>query len=136
MNTTTNTEKKTQVQMLSEIRDYIEKTEGPDEMLEFLDGRIELLKAQAEASKARKAAKKKTDDPLAAAVAAQITGELKTVNDIVEAISKDFPDATNSKVVARLTALCKQGIIGKVQIAVGQGKRAMAYALAEYMPKD
>ena len=137
MSTTTNAvEKKTQSQMFKEIYNFILDNQGPDEMLEFLNGRIDLLATQAEASKKRKAAKKQTDDPLMAAVAAQIGSELKTVNDIIAAIEKDFPEVSAPKVVARLTALGKQGLIGKIQVSLGGGKKVMAYALSEYMPKD
>lgn len=132
-------EKKTQAQMFTEIRNYLEQTAdnaAADEWIAFLDGRIELLASQAEAAKKRKAAKKVTADPMAAAVAAQIGEKLKTVNDILDGVVDEFPEATSAKVVARLTKLAKDGVIGKTQVNLGGGKRATAYALIESMPKS
>lgn len=131
-------EKKTNVQVLNEIRNYLAECEGTEEWVTFLDGRIELMVNQAAKSKARKAAKaaEKPEDEMLAAVQAQLGDKLITVNEIVDALTPEFPEVTKAKVVNRLTRLVKSGVAGKMQVSVGEGKRLMAYALAEYMPSD
>ena len=44
-------------------------------------------------------------------------------------------EVTKAKVIARLTKLVKEGFAGKVQVKV-DGKRVMAYALADAIPAD
>ena len=129
-------EKKTQAQMFDEIRGILINQGAPYEYVEFLDGRIALLAAQADKAKQRKAAKEKPEDVLLAAVAAQLGEKLKTSEEIVVALEGEFPEVTKNKVVARLTQLIRDGVAGKIQVSAGGGKRIMAYALAEFMPSD
>lgn len=131
-------EKKTNVQMFNEIYEYLSERDVPNEWLEFIDSRIELLTKQAEKSKERKAAKaaEKPADEMLAAVQAELGEKLRTVDDITNAIMPKFPEATRAKVVNRLTRLVKNGVAGKLQVSVGDGKRVMAYALAEFMPAE
>jgi len=136
MTKTANVEKKTQVQMFDEIRGYLINQGAPYEFVEFLDGRISLLTAQAEKAKERKSKKEKPEDKMLAAVEAQLGEKLKTGEEITEALVEEFPEVSKAKVTARLTTLVHNGVAGKIQVAVGGGKRIMAYALAEYMPKD
>ena len=138
MKNTNAVEKKTQVQMFSEIINMIHPLEGSDEYVEFLRGRVDLLLKQGEAAKARKAKKaaEKGDDELMAAVAAQLDSRLKTRDEITEALELDFPEVTKAKVTARLSKLVAQGVAGKLRINLGEGKRCMAYALAQFIPND
>ena len=134
--TNTTVERKTQVQMFKEIRSFLEVNGAADEMVEFLDGRIELLENQAARAKERKASKAKPEDAMLAAVAACMSDKLKTGEEIAEELSEQFPEISRSKVVARLKVLVDQGIIGKVKIKAGAGRTVMAYALAEYIPVE
>lgn len=131
-----NTEKKTQAQMFAEIAGILSKLEGTEEYVEFLDGRIELLENQAARAKERKANKEKPEDPMLAAVLAQVGEKLKTGDEIAAALEAEFPEISRSKVVARLKVLIDQGLVGKISVKAGAGKRVMAYALKEYMPAD
>jgi len=136
-NTNVNKEK-TQSQYFAEIIQMIHEIEGSEEYVQFLRGRIDLLAKQSEAAKARKAKKaaEKGDDELTSAVAAQLSSVLKTRDEITEALEADFPEVSKAKVTARLSKLVKEGVAGKVQMNMGEGKRAMAYALAEFIPSD
>ena len=136
-NTNVNKEK-TQAQYFSDIMCMIRDMEGSEEYVKFLQGRIDLLVKQSEAAKARKVKKaaEKGADELTEAVAAQLTSVLKTRDEITEALEVDFPEVTKAKVTARLSKLVKEGVAGKLQINLGEGKRAMAYALAEFIPSD
>jgi len=133
-----NVEKKTQAQYFTEIINMIHEMEGSEEYVQFLRGRIELLTKQGQAAKERKAKKaaEKGDDELTAAVAAQLDSRLKTRDEITEALEVDFPEVTKAKVTARLSKLVKNGVAGKLEINVGQGRRVMAYALAQFIPVD
>ena len=131
-------EKKTQVQMFSEIINMIHPLEGSDEYVEFLRGRIDLLLKQGEKAKERKAKKaaERGEDEMTAAIAAQLDSRLKTRDEITSALELDFPEITKAKVTARLSKLVEQGVAGKLRINVGEGKRCMAYALAQFIPSD
>ena len=133
-----NVEKKTQTQYFTEIINMIHEMEGSEEYVQFLRGRIELLTKQGQAAKERKAKKaaEKGEDELTAAVAAQLDSRLKTRDEITEALEVDFPEVTKAKVTARLSKLVKNGVAGKLEINVGQGRRVMAYALAQFIPAD
>lgn len=138
----TNVEKKTQVQMFTEIREFLKNQEATNpevrEHINFLQDRIDLLVNQSIRAKERKQekAKEKPDDELYAAVAAQLGEQLKTREDIVAALEVEFPEISAAKVTNRLTKLVKAGVAGKMTVNVGEGRRIMAYALAEYMPAE
>ncbi len=131
-------EKKTQAQYFAEIAGILNGMDGMDEYVDFLNGRIELLENQAAKAKERKAKKaaEKGEDELYAAVAAELGEKLKTRDEITEALEESFPEVTKAKVTARLSKLVAAGVAGKIQVNVGQGKRVMAYALAEFIPVD
>lgn len=95
-----------------------------------------MAQIDAKAGKAReRAAKNKTaGDELRAEVLAHITDELQTA-DTITAMVEGFEDITKSKVVARLTQLCKNGDIVKEQVKVGDRKQ-MAYRLATDVDSD
>ena len=131
-----NVEKKTQAQYFTEIINMIHEMEGSEEYVQFLRGRIELLTKQGQAAKERKAKKAAEKGELTTAVAAQLDSRLKTRDEITEALEVDFPEVTKAKVTARLSKLVKNGVAGKLEINVGQGRRVMAYALAQFIPVD
>lgn len=136
----TNVEKKTQTQMFTEIREFLKNQEAANpevrEYINFLQDRIDLLVNQSIRAKERKQAKEKPEDELYAAVAAQLGENLKTREDIVAALEVEFPEVSPAKVTNRLTKLVNAGIAGKISVNVGEGRRVMAYALAEYMPAE
>ena len=129
-------EKKTQAQYFAEIAGILNEMPDMEEYVEFLNNRIELLENQAARAKARKAAKEKPEDELMEAVLAQLGESLKTGAEITEALEVEFPEVSKAKVINRLTKLVKTGVAGKIQVKVGDGKRVMAYALAEFMPSE
>lgn len=138
----TNVEKKTQTQMFTEIREFLKNQEAANpevrEYINFLQDRIDLLVNQSIRAKERKQAKakEKPEDELYAAVAAQLGENLKTREDIVAALEVEFPEVSPAKVTNRLTKLVNAGVAGKISVNVGEGRRVMAYALAEYMPTE
>jgi len=138
----TNVEKKTQTQMFTEIREFLKNQEAANpevrEYINFLQDRIDLLVNQSIRAKERKQAKakEKSEDELYAAVAAQLGENLKTREDIVAALEVEFPEVSPAKVTNRLTKLVNAGVAGKISVNVGEGRRVMAYALAEYMPAE
>lgn len=129
-------EKKTQAQYFAEIAGILNEMPDMGEYVDFLNGRIELLENQAARAKERKAAKVKPEDALLAAVEGELNDKLKTGAEITEALEVEFPEVTKAKVINRLTKLVKDGVAGKIQVKVGDGKRVMAYALAEFMPSE
>ena len=138
MKNTNVAEKKTQVEYFTEIINMIHEMEGSEEYVQFLRGRIDLLAKQSEKARERKAKKaaEKGEDELYTAVAAQLDSRLKTRDEITETLKVDFPEVTKAKVTARLSKLVKEGVAGKLQLNIGDGKRVMGYALAQFIPTD
>lgn len=136
----TNVEKKTQSQMFTEIREFLKNEEAthPEvrEYIVFLQDRIDLLVNQSIRAKERKQNKQKPEDTLYAAVAGKLNDKLKTREDIVAELEVEFPEISPAKVTNRLTKLVNAGVAGKISVNVGEGRRVMAYALAEYMPAE
>lgn len=97
----------------ADIADYVKKT-------------IEQIENKASKAKERAAEKKSEGDELRKAVADVLTEELQTAEDILDQI--DMEEVTKSKVVARLTALIKDGFARKEQIKV-DSRKVMGYAL-------
>lgn len=97
----------------ADIADYVAKT-------------IEQIENKAAKAKERAATKKSEGDELRHAVADVLTEELQTAEDILGQIEAE--DITKSKVVARLTALIKDGFARKEQIKV-DSRKVMGYAL-------
>ena len=134
-NTNVNKEK-TQTEYFVEIANFIELNGGDPDWVKFLYGRVDLLARQAAKAKERKSKKNKPEDAMLAAVAGCIGEKLKTSDEIVAELEGEFPEISRNKVVARLKTLIEQGTVGKISVNVGGGKRKVAYALAEFMPKD
>ena len=105
---------------------------GREDIVEFATLEIGRLEAKAEKAKERRAAEA---DVLKDAVAGVLNDELQTSEEITEQVMDAAEEVTKAKVIARLTKLVKEGFAGKVQVKV-DGKRVMAYALADAIPAD
>ena len=101
-----------------------------DKVLEFIDTQVAQIDAKAAKAKARAGEKKAEGDALRAEVAAHITTEFQTADDIT-ALVEGFEDVTKAKVVARLTQLVNAGIVVKEQIKTEDGRKVMSYKLSE-----
>lgn len=135
------TKKVTKAMVLSTIEGYFAE-EDKDTVLAVVDG-LEVkvndvldyvvktqdqIAAKAEKAKAYVAKKKAEGDELKEAVAAVLTEELQTREDILAALDAD-EDVTIAKVGARLTALVKVGQAVKEEMKTVTGKK-MGYKLA------
>ena len=101
-----------------------------EDIVAFCDNEIALLDGKADKAKARAAKKKAEGDTLQDEVAALLTGELQTIDAIMEGITDE--DATKAKVQARLTKLVNAGVAIKEQVTVeidGKKTKRMAYAI-------
>ena len=93
---------------------------------EFLEKQVAQIDAKAAKAKERADEKKAEGDALRAEVAAHITTEFQTADDIT-ALVEGFEDITKAKVVARLTQLVNAGDVVKEQIKTEDGRKIMAY---------
>lgn len=97
------------------------------EMLEWCDKEIAALNAKNEKAKERAAEKRAEGDALRAKVAAVITNEPKTVNDILAELGDET--LTPAKVVARTKQLVAEGKVTRNYIKA-DGRKLTAYVLA------
>lgn len=104
-------------------------TEGKDEAIAFINKEIAALDAKNEKAKERAAAKRAEGDAMKAAIAGVLGDEPMTVNDILEAISAEYPDVTPAKVVNRVNGLVKDEAASKETIKV-EGRKLVAYTKA------
>lgn len=121
--------KVTNKEMFGKIREVLSAStvEDKDELIAFVDSRIELIEKKA-AKAAETAAEKKNEiDELTEVIKSILTGEPQTADDILVQVSGD--DVTIAKVRARLTKLEKAGIAVKSEVKV-EGKVKKAYTLA------
>ena len=100
-----------------------------DKVLEFIDTQVAQIDAKAAKAKERAGKKKTEGDALRAEVAAHITTEFQTADDIT-ALVEGFEDITKAKVVARLTQLVNAGDVVKESQKVGD-RKVMCYKLAD-----
>ena len=106
-----------------------------DKVLEFIDTQVAQIDAKAAKAKERAGEKKAEGDALRAEVAAHITTEFQTADDIT-ALVEGFEDITKAKIVARLTQLVKTGEVVKELQKVGD-RKVMCYKLAgDAAPED
>ena len=102
------------------------------DMVAFCEKEINALTTRAEKAKERAAEKRAEGDELQAAVLAALTDEPATRQDVTDRIEGE--DVSLAKVGYRLTALVKQGLAVKEEIAVtgedGKSKKMAAYRLA------
>lgn len=129
----TNT-KMTKTQMFEETITALRMLEGTEDLIAFHEKQIAQLEAKAAKAKETAAKKRAENDALCGAVAAALTNEATIIDEIVDRVEFDG-EVTRSKVVNRLTKLCKEGRATKSEISVkgedGKSKKVSAYALAE-----
>lgn len=119
-------------------RDYFEMLKGfipadaerATELVEFIDKQIEQLDAKATKARERAAERKAEGDELRAMVAAAVTEEFQTIDQIMTAMELDDPDVTRAKITARLGQLVKAGEVMKVAMTVDK-RRVMHYKLVD-----
>lgn len=119
-------------------RDYFEMLKGfipadaerAAELVEFIDKQIEQLDAKAAKARERAAERKAEGDELRAMVAAAVTDEFQTIDQIMTAMELDDPDVTRAKITARLGQLVKAGEVMKVAMTVDK-RRVMHYKLVD-----
>ena len=104
---------------------------GANDVLDFIDRQVELLDKRAAASKERAAKKRAASDELTELIYTMIfeAEDLITADEIVEKI--DDEEVTKNKVTARVSKLVKAGRVAKEQVKLEDGKKRMAYRIAE-----
>lgn len=132
-------EKMTKAMYFEVIRGIVEgldagafpKGVGADDVLDFIDRQVELLDKRAAASKERAAKKRAASDELTELIYTMIfeAEDFITADEIVEKI--DDEEVTKNKVTARVSKLVKAGRVAKEQVKLEDGKKRMAYKVAE-----
>jgi len=104
---------------------------GADDVLDFIDRQVELLDKRAAASKERAAKKRAASDELTELIYTMIfeAEDFITADEIVEKIGDE--EVTKNKVTARVSKLVKAGRVAKEQVKLEDGKKRMAYRIAE-----
>jgi hypothetical protein len=120
--------KKENYEMLMEIVEN-SNSEMKAELVDFITKQIESIDAKAAKAKEKAAEKRAEGDELRAAVKAVLTEELQTAETILGQIEGE--ELTKAKIVARLTQLVKNGEASKEEVKTEEGKKVMAYKLAE-----
>lgn len=120
--------KKENYEMLMEIVEN-SNSEMKVELVDFITKQIESIDAKAAKAKEKAAEKRAEGDELRAAVKAVLTEELQTAETILSQIEGE--ELTKAKIVARLTQLVKNGEASKEEVKTEEGKKVMAYKLAE-----
>lgn len=102
-----------------------------DDVLDFIDRQVALLDKRAAASKERAAKKRAASDELTELIYTMIfeAEDFITADDIVEKIGDE--EVTKNKVTARVSKLIKAGRVAKEQVKLEDGKKRMAYRIAE-----
>lgn len=120
--------KKENYEMLMEIVEN-SNSEMKAELVDFITKQIESIDAKAAKAKEKAAEKRAEGDELRAAVKSVLTEELQTAETILGQIEGE--ELTKAKIVARLTQLVKNGEASKEEVKTEEGKKVMAYKLAE-----
>ena len=120
--------KKENYEMLLEIVEN-SNSEIKAELVEFITKQINSIDAKAAKAKEKAAEKRAEGDELRAAVKAVLTNELQTAEMILGQIEGE--ELTKAKITARLTQLIKAGEAVKEEVKTEEGKKVMAYKLAE-----
>ena len=120
--------KKENYEMLMEIVEN-SNSEMKAELVDFITKQIESIDAKAAKAKEKAAEKRAEGDELRAAVKTVLTEELQTAETILSQIEGE--ELTKAKIVARLTQLVKNGEASKEEVKTEEGKKIMAYKLAE-----
>ena len=85
------------------------QVEQKEMLVEFVEHELELLAKKSATKKAPKV------DELKEAVAMMLCAEAMTGSEVLAEVKDMFPDATQAKVTARLTALVKEGFATKAE---------------------
>lgn len=131
--TTVKVTKRERYESIKALVEAVGAVEGidTDGIVAFCDKEIATLDTRAEKAKERAAEKRAEGDELQAAVLAALTDELASRQEVTDRIEGE--DVTLAKVGYRLTALVKQGLAVKEEIAVtgedGKSKKVAAYRL-------
>lgn len=132
--TTVKVTKRERYESIKALVEAVGAVEGidTDGIVAFCDKEIATLDTRAEKAKERAAEKRAEGDELQAAVLAALTDEPASRQEVTDRIEGE--DVTLAKVGYRLTALVKQGLAVKEEIAVtgedGKSKKIAAYRLA------
>lgn len=134
-----NTEKYTKTQKFEDIKAILTQVENTDydipALVEFVEAEVAALARKATKAKEKAAEKKTERDELCEAVAAALTAEPQTRDQITELVIEQFPDATVAKVGARLKKLFDAGDAVKSEVpsttASGKKTTKMAYSLPD-----
>ena len=132
--TTVKVTKRERYESIKALVEAVGAVEGidTDGIVAFCDKEIATLDTRAEKAKERAAEKRAEGDELQAAVLAALTDELASRQEVTDRIEGE--DVTLAKVGYRLTALVKQGLAVKEEIAItgedGKSKKVAAYRLA------
>ncbi len=113
----------TQAERFEELKTLAAEA-GRQDLVEFLDERIEKLADKAAKAKEKAAEKKAATDELKDKVLAALTSELQTPDAIADAI--DAEDVTRAKVISRVKVLIDEGLAVKEQ----NEDKKMCYKLA------
>jgi len=100
-----------------------------DELVEFIDAQVAQLDKRAIKAKEYKAKKAKAADPLKEKVAAALTFQYETADDITNIVAAGDESITRAKVVARLGALVREDRAVKTTLQTEDKRRIMAYAI-------
>lgn len=98
-----------------------------DELVEFVDAQIEALDKRAEKAKEYKAKKAKASDGLTDKIYGALTTEFQNADQITEAVAEGNEEITRAKVVARLSALVRNGLAEKTTQKI-EKRRITTYA--------
>lgn len=132
--TTVKVTKRERYESIKALVEAVGAVEGidTDGIVAFCDKEIATLDTRAEKAKERAAEKRAEGDELQAAVLAALTDEPASRQEVTDRIEGE--DVTLAKVGYRLTALVKQGLAVKEEIAItgedGKSKKIAAYRLA------
>lgn len=131
--TTVKVTKRERYESIKALVEAVGAVEGidTDGIVAFCDKEIATLDTRAEKAKERAAEKRAEGDELQAAVLAALTDEPASRQEVTDRIEGE--DVTLAKVGYRLTALVKQGLAVKEEIAItgedGKSKKVAAYRL-------
>lgn len=123
-------QKKRRIKIMTKVEYYeaIMKQLEDQELINFCQKEINSIAKKAESSKVRREAKRAEMDELKEAVKAVLSYEPQTISEILNNLNDK--EATNSKVVNRLSALVKEGIATKEEVTKNK-RKLMTYKLAE-----
>lgn len=123
-----NTVKMTQIDIYERIKEIVSASEETDAsvIVEFCDKKIAQAIDKKEKAQAKAAEKKAESDAMTDAIAAVLTAEPQTAEDILAKIIGSFEDATKAKVISRLGKLVKADYAKREKV----GKEPMTYTVA------